>query len=104
MAVERLRGRAGQAQRARRLARTDGLCEHCLKVNRVTLATVVNHIEPLILGGTDDDDNTENLCREHDLIVTAQQFQHQRAKDARGIARSGRPSNPDHPWNRPKRT
>jgi predicted restriction endonuclease len=34
----------------------------------------VNHIVPLAHGGPDTDDNTENLCAEHDAIVTAKQF------------------------------
>jgi 5-methylcytosine-specific restriction protein A len=72
--VERLRGRAGQAQRKRRLARTGGLCEHCLKEGRAVPATVVNHKVPLIHDGPDTDENTENLCRPHDLEVTAKQF------------------------------
>ena len=101
--VERLRGRAGQAQRARRLRRTNGLCEHCLAIGRVVPATVVNHIKPLAHGGSDDDDNTENVCREHDKIETAKQFDHKVTADGRGIGRSGRPTNPDHPWNRAQR-
>lgn len=72
--VQRLRGRAGVAQRDRRLRRTNYLCEHCLKEGLNTLATVVNHIIPLAHGGSDEDENTENLCRDHDLIVTAEQF------------------------------
>jgi 5-methylcytosine-specific restriction protein A len=95
----RLRGRAGQKQRARRLARTDGLCEHCLKEDRVTLATVVNHIVPLARGGADTDENTENLCDEHDAIVTAEQFGKAEPVKARGIGRDGRPTSSDHPWN-----
>jgi 5-methylcytosine-specific restriction protein A len=72
--VERLRGRAGQAQRQRRLQRTNGLCEECLKEGIVRIATIVNHKIPLIHGGSDDDDNTENLCKRHDDIATAKQF------------------------------
>ena len=37
---------------------------------------MVNHIVPLIHGGSDQDDNTENLCGQCDKIVTAQQFGH----------------------------
>lgn len=71
--VERLRGRAGVEQRKRRLARTSGLCEMCLP-DTVRLATVVNHKIPLIHGGSDEDENTENLCADHDREVTARQF------------------------------
>lgn len=43
--------------------------------NDVTqLAIVVDHVNPLAHGGPDTDDNTENLCAEHDAIVTAKQF------------------------------
>lgn len=70
----RVRGSAGQKMRARRLARTDGLCEMCEAEGLTSLATVVNHKVPLAHGGEDVDDNTENLCDRHDAIVTAKQF------------------------------
>ena len=41
-----------------------------------TEAKVVNHIIPLAHGGSDDDDNTENLCGSCDKAVTAEQFGH----------------------------
>lgn len=70
----RLRGRAAQRQRERRLARTNGLCEHCLAKSIVALATVVDHIVPLSKGGADTDCNTRNLCGECDSKATAEQF------------------------------
>jgi 5-methylcytosine-specific restriction protein A len=73
--VERLRGRAGQAQRHRRLQRTNGLCEMCWP-SVVRKADVVDHIKPLVLGGSDDDENTRNICFEHHRQVTAEQFGH----------------------------
>ncbi len=96
----RLRGRAGQKQRARRLARTDGLCELCEAEGLTTLATVVNHKVPLARGGEDVDSNTENLCDRHDAIVTAEQFGKREKVEAKGIGRDGRPTSADHPWNR----
>ena len=63
--VERLRGRAGMAQRQRRLNRTNGLCELCQAEGRVRLATVVDHIVALVNGGDDTDGNTQNLCDPH---------------------------------------
>jgi 5-methylcytosine-specific restriction protein A len=69
----RLRGRAGVKQRDRRLQRTNYLCEMCLP-DKVTIATVVDHIIPLSHGGEDIDSNTRNLCRDHDLEATAKQF------------------------------
>lgn len=72
---ERLRGRAGVAQRDRRLKRTNYLCEMCLP-KRIVPADVVDHINPLALGGEDIDSNTRNLCHEHHSQVTAEQFGH----------------------------
>lgn len=69
------------------MERTNWLCERCLGVGRwagkekggiATAAKIVNHIVPLAHGGSDDDENTENLCRDCDLIVTAEQFGHKR--------------------------
>ena len=77
--TQRLRGHAGVAQRKRRLARTNYLCERCLP-ERVTVATVVDHIHPLALGGTDEDSNTRNLCDECHAVVTAEQFGHRKRK------------------------
>ena len=74
--IERLRGRAGVAQRRRRLARTNGLCERCLAKGKTAIATVVDHIKPLALGGTDEDENTRNLCDPCHAEVTAEQFDH----------------------------
>jgi 5-methylcytosine-specific restriction protein A len=74
--VDRLRGRAGQAQRQRRLKRSNYLCEDCLTEGLSTLATIVDHIIPLALGGTDDDANTRNLCDQHNRKRTAEQFGH----------------------------
>ncbi|MEG3165550.1 HNH endonuclease signature motif containing protein [Sphingomonas sp. PB2P19] len=95
--TERLRGRAGQQQRKRRLARTSGLCERCQSRGRVTIATVVDHIEPLALGGSDEDENTRNLCDPCHLEVTAEQFGHEKRV---GFAADGLPTDPDHPWRR----
>lgn len=72
--VERLRGRAGMAQRERRLRRTHGLCEDCTAEGRTEVAHIVDHIIPLAKGGSDDDDNTRNLCHLHNGLRTAEQF------------------------------
>jgi len=97
---QRVRGSAGVAMRKRRLARTGGLCELCDAAGRVTLATRVDHIKPLALGGDDVDSNTRNLCEPCHLEVTAEQFGHAEPIKGRGVARSGRPTSPYHPWNR----
>ena len=72
--TERLRGRAAVAQRVRRLKRTHGLCEDCLACGATQVATAVDHIIPLALGGSDEDDNTRNLCDYHHQLRTAEQF------------------------------
>ena len=95
--VERLRGRAGQAQRKRRLARTDGLCEICDKKGLTVFAIVVDHIKPLAKGGSDDDSNTRNLCDPCHRDVTAEQFDYQAVG---GCDPNGMPLDPSHPWNR----
>jgi len=100
--AERLRGRAGQQQRLRRLKRTNGLCELCLKEGRTTEATRVDHIRPLARGGSDVDSNTRNLCVEHHRAVTVEQFGHATSNRQRGCDRSGRPIDPSHPWCRPR--
>lgn len=83
--TERLRGRAGQRQRARRLERTRGLCERCDAAGRTVLATVVDHIQPLALGGSDEDENTRNLCEPCHVEVTAEQFGHRAPTQAIGV-------------------
>ena len=85
--AERKRGRAGVEQRKRRLRRTNGLCEACLAQDppRYTIATIVDHTIPLAHGGTDEDENTRNLCDEHNLKRTAEQFGHKAPKPQTGL-------------------
>lgn len=82
--ANRIRGRKGMEIRKRRLARTRGLCERCWP-ERTSLATVVNHKIPLAHGGPDTDDNAENLCRQCDLEVTAEQFGYKKPKQPIGV-------------------
>jgi 5-methylcytosine-specific restriction enzyme A len=95
--VERLRGRAGQRQRKRRLARTNGLCERCLDRGFSRTADVVDHIKPLAKGGSDQDSNTRNLCDDCHDAVTAEQFGFASAE--KGVDVNGRPTLANHPWN-----
>lgn len=69
----RIRGRRGQALRQRRLA-DEPLCRLCGEEGRVTIADVVDHIQPLALGGEDVDENCRSLCHAHHAAVTAEQF------------------------------
>lgn len=76
--AERKRGRAAVDQRRRRLERTNGLCELCLGKDRITVATVVDHIQALANDGSDEDENTQNLCKPCHDAKTAEDFGHKR--------------------------
>lgn len=67
---KRLRGRAGQEQRKRRLA-AEPLCRHCAEKGIVRAATSPDHIVPLKMGGSDDDSNIQCLCEECHATKTA---------------------------------
>ena len=97
---KRIRGSAGVKARARRMARTGGLCERCQAKGIIRLAERVDHIKPLALGGEDVDSNTRNLCIPCHDDVTAEQFGHAEPIKGRGVGKDGRPTSPDHPWNR----
>lgn len=60
--VERKRGSAGVKDRIKIRQRDCGMCQECNRQGRVTLGTVVDHIQPLWNGGSDEDDNKELLC------------------------------------------
>jgi len=71
----RLRGRAGLADR-RSILSDEPLCRICANANRVTAATVVDHIVPLFQGGTDDRTNKQALCTPcHDIKSKAERAQ-----------------------------
>jgi 5-methylcytosine-specific restriction enzyme A len=62
------RGRGGRPWRRlrQRILERDGyLCQACQREGQLTLATEVDHIRPLFLGGTDDERNLEGICRRH---------------------------------------
>jgi P27 family predicted phage terminase small subunit len=69
----RLRGRAGIAQRKRRLE-AEPRCRDCHANGLVVPATVPDHIVPLSGGGTDDDNNIRCLCAECHCVRRAEQF------------------------------
>lgn len=79
--TERLRGRRAVAQRERRMRRTHGLCEDCLVEGRSIPASVVDHIVPLAHGGSDEDENTRNLCDPCHAKRTAEQFGHRQKQE-----------------------
>jgi 5-methylcytosine-specific restriction protein A len=56
------------------MLRTNWLCEDCTEQGRLSQADVVDHIQPLSLGGEDIDSNTRNLCHRCHEKRTAEQF------------------------------
>jgi 5-methylcytosine-specific restriction enzyme A len=60
--IERKRGRAGVKDRDYIRARDGGVCQECKRQGRVTPGRVVDHIEPLWAGGSDEASNKELLC------------------------------------------
>ncbi len=76
----RIDGRRGVELRKARLAQ-EPLCRDCLEHDRVTPATVPDHIIPLAKGGTDTDDNIRCLCDDCHTVRTAEQFNHKRKQE-----------------------
>lgn len=60
--TERGYGADWQRARVRALQRDRGLCVACLQAGRVTPAREVDHIVPLVKGGTHAVDNLQALC------------------------------------------
>jgi len=93
----RLRGRAGMAQRQRRLA-AEPLCRHCAEQGKTTASVTPDHIVPLGKGGTDHDDNIQCLCEPcHDAktaLDMAGMF-----SNAMGVDADGWPTDPRHQAN-----
>lgn len=61
--LKRTRGSAWMKIRTRILRRDKGLCQECLRNGKPTEATKVDHITPLHLGGDDNDENLQGLCK-----------------------------------------
>lgn len=60
-AAQRTRGNAWTQIRNRHI-RHEPLCRHCALRGLVREAKEVDHIVPVVLGGTDDDSNLQSLC------------------------------------------
>ncbi|MFZ2996263.1 HNH endonuclease [Sphingobium sp.] len=81
------------------LIRTVILCEECTRHDRATPGTIADHIVPLSRGGTGYRSNYQLLCKPcSDAKTLADKGA--TAKDAAGVGRDGRPTDPSHPWNR----
>ena len=85
---KRLRGRAGMAQRQRRMRDAGWACKDCKAEGKDVPAAVIDHIVPLALGGRDEDENTRALCHKHHRKRTAEQFGH---KERPKVGRDGWP-------------
>lgn len=68
--TQRQRGRAWMERRARWF-RKHPLCVKCNALGRVSAATQLDHITPLIDGGSDDDENLQGLCDDCHKAKTA---------------------------------
>ena len=94
------RGYDGRWQKARRtfLAKYP-VCERCEREGTITAATVVNHRIPH-KGDQKlfwDKHNWEPTCkRHHDSDIKREEM----SGIVKGTARDGRPTDPQHPWNR----
>lgn len=93
MATDRLRGRKG-VERRKRWLEDNPLCVECTKLNRVTAATVPDHIVALVNGGADDETNLQSLCADHHRDKTARDLGH---KAKRVIGPDGWPMEQNEP-------
>jgi 5-methylcytosine-specific restriction protein A len=81
------------------LIRTVITCEGCTRNGIETPGTIADHIVPLSRGGTGARANYQLLCKPcSDAKTLADKGA--TAKPIGGVDRSGRPTNPAHPWNR----
>lgn len=64
------------------LKRDCGLCQPCLKEQRVTAATQVDHIVPRGEGGTSDEDNLQSICDKCHAVKTGQESARARKRAA----------------------
>jgi len=75
-ARERTRGRKWMAIRHAAMTRDLHCCVHCMRDGIARPAKVVDHILPLLQGGTDDLDNLQSLCHSHHDIKTTEEAGH----------------------------
>ena len=68
-------GQAWRVKAARILVRDGKLCVPCRAAGRLTPATMVDHITPKHLGGTDDAANLRAICRPCHARKTGQEGQ-----------------------------
>ncbi len=71
LSSKRTRGAAWMAIRDKVFKRDCGICVECTRHGRITVATQVDHVKPLAMGGTDDLDNLESICHQCHSVKTA---------------------------------
>jgi 5-methylcytosine-specific restriction protein A len=97
---KRWRGKAGV--RARQLAKQP-LCEMCLKASRITRATVCDHVDPKRKETEEGffKGPFQSLCDQEPFRCHSSRKQREeRLGYEPGCDPSGRPIDPNHPWNR----
>jgi 5-methylcytosine-specific restriction enzyme A len=92
--IDDLSGGKWDTIRKRIRARDGYTCQHC---RRAVRTGVVDHIKPLVDGGSNDDDNLQLLCHDCHVDKTNRDNGH-KVKTAFGP--DGFPIGPDHHWNR----
>ena len=79
--------------------KTSPLCAICLHSGKLTVASVVDHVEPRSKGGEDYDvGNLQSLCPECHNRKTRRDAGVTTKPVARGCSADGTPIDPDHPW------
>jgi 5-methylcytosine-specific restriction enzyme A len=93
---QRKTGSAAVRDRVRVMRRDNGLCQECFRHGILTAAQEVDHIQALVNGGSDSDDNKEALCLDCHVLKT---------RDDKGLTPSaacdvnGMPRDKRHHWN-----
>ena len=83
--------------------RANPICEMCLP-DRITLATAVDHIKAINLGGSATAlDNLQSLCHAcHNRKTTYIERMGKARVPVKGCDANGKPLDPDHFWNKGK--
>jgi 5-methylcytosine-specific restriction protein A len=68
------------------LRRDKGLCQPCLRLDRVTRGNIVDHIVPKAEDGTDDPANLQTICKPCHTAKTAAEAQRARGRGPRIFA------------------
>ncbi|MCW2395876.1 HNH endonuclease [Sphingobium sp. B8D3B] len=89
-----------------RIRDRDPLCVICKAKGLIARTEIIDHIVSLADGGTDDDDNLQGVCKDCSDQKTEEEAARAQGRTpgalikGKGTGRNGRPTSPDHPWNR----